>query len=308
MKVQYETREQKKRTVYRSVLDLIGNTPLLKISKLTRGVKNVAIYAKAEWYNPGGSVKDRAAKKMIEEGERSGQLTRDKIILDSTSGNTGIAYALIGNLKGYKVELVMPANVGKEKRTMMLAYGAKIVFSDPLLGSDGAQIMADEMYNREPDKYFMPCQYNNRANIQAHYETTGVEIIEQTEGMITHFITGVGTSGTLMGTGLRLKEFNRDIQVFSIEPEESLHGIEGLKHLKTSIVPGIYDETLLDGKIFVKTEDAYKMADLLAKEEGFLVGYSSGAALQGALQLAESIEKGVIVTVFPDSGERYLDL
>jgi cysteine synthase B len=245
---------------------------------------------------------------MIEEGERSGQLTRDKIILDSTSGNTGIAYALIGNLKGYKVELVMPANVGKEKRTMMLAYGAKIVFSDPLLGSDGAQIMADEIYNREPDKYFMPCQYNNRANIQAHYETTGVEIIKQTEGTITHFITGVGTSGTLMGTGLRLKEFNQDIKVFSIEPEESLHGIEGLKHLKTSIVPRIYDETILDGKIFVKTENAYKMADLLAKEEGFLVGYSSGAALQGALQLAENIEKGVIVTVFPDSGERYLDL
>ncbi|HUU50981.1 MAG TPA: cysteine synthase family protein [Nitrospinota bacterium] len=308
MEVKCESKELAKGVTYNSILDLIGNTPLIKIEKLTRGLKNVEIYAKAEWYNPGGSVKDRAALSMIEEGERSGHLTKDKIILDSTSGNTGVAYALIGNVKGYKVELVIPANVGKEKRTMMLAYGAKIIFSDPLLGSDGAQVLANEIFNKEPEKYFMPCQYNNPANVLAHYKTTGLEILEQTNGKITHFITGVGTSGTLMGTRKRLKEFDEKIQIFSIEPEESLHGIEGLKHMATSIVPKIYDESLLDGRIFVKTDDAFNMTHLLAQEEGILVGYSSGAALKGALELAEKIKEGVIVTIFPDSGERYLDL
>ena len=208
MEVKCESKELAKGVTYNSILDLIGNTPLIKIEKLTRGLKNVEIYAKAEWYNPGGSVKDRAALSMIEEGERSGHLTKDKIILDSTSGNTGVAYALIGNVKRYKVELVIPANVGKEKRTMMLSYGAKIIFSDPLLGSDGAQILANEIFNKEPEKYFMPCQYNNPANVLAHYKTTGLEILEQTNGKITHFITGVGTSGTLMRTRRRLKEFD----------------------------------------------------------------------------------------------------
>lgn len=308
MEVKCESKELAKGVTYNSILDLIGNTPLIKIEKLTRGLKNVEIYAKAEWYNPGGSVKDRAALSMIEEGERSGHLTKDKIILDSTSGNTGVAYALIGNVKRYKVELVIPANVGKEKRTMMLSYGAKIIFSDPLLGSDGAQVLANEIFNKEPEKYFMPCQYNNPANVLAHYKTTGLEILEQTNGKITHFITGVGTSGTLMGTRKRLKEFDEKIQIFSIEPEESLHGIEGLKHMATSIVPKIYDESLLDGRIFVKTDDAFNMTHLLAQEKGILVGYSSGAALKGALELAEKIKEGVIVTIFPDSGERYLDL
>lgn len=308
MEVKCESKELAEGVTYHSILDLIGNTPLIKIEKLTRGLKNVEIYAKAEWYNPGGSVKDRAALSMIEERERSGHLTKDKIILDSTSGNTGVAYALIGNVKRYKAELVIPANVGKEKRTMMLAYGAKIIFSDPLLGSDGAQVLANEIFNKEPEKYFMPCQYNNPANVLAHYKTTGLEILEQTNGKITHFITGVGTSGTLMGTGKRLKEFDENIQIFSIEPEESLHGIEGLKHMATSIVPKIYDDSILDGKIFVKTDDAYNMTHLLAQEEGILVGYSSGAALKGALGLAEKIKEGVIVTIFPDSGERYLDL
>jgi cysteine synthase B len=308
MEVKCESKELAKGVTYNSILDLIGNTPLIKIEKLTRGLKNVEIYAKAEWYNPGGSVKDRAALSMIEEGERSGHLTKDKIILDSTSGNTGVAYALIGNVKRYKVELVIPANVGKEKRTMMLSYGAKIIFSDPLLGSDGAQILANEIFNKEPEKYFMPCQYNNPANVLAHYKTTGLEILEQTNGKITHFITGVGTSGTLMGARKRLKEFDEKIQIFSIEPKESLHGIEGLKYMATSIVPKIYDESLLDGRIFVKTDDAYNMTHLLAQEEGILVGYSSGAALKGALELAEKIKEGVIVTIFPDSGERYLDL
>jgi len=307
MQVKYKSKGLTRASGSRTVLDLIGNTPLVRIGKLAKDLENVIICAKAEWLNPGGSVKDRAALRMIEEGERSGLLTRDKILLDSTSGNTGVAYALIGNVKGYKVELVVPSNIGREKKTMMLAYGAKLTLSDPLQGSDGAQVLANEIYESDPERYFIPCQYNNPANWLAHYETTAVEIMRQTGGKVTHFIAGVGTSGTLMGTGKRLKEFDRNIQVYSIEPEESLHGIEGLKHLETSIVPQIYDDSLLDGKIFVRTDDAYEMSRLLTKEEGILVGYSSGAALKGALELAKRIEKGLIVTVFPDGGGRYLD-
>lgn len=290
----------------KSILENIGNTPLIKIKNITSDLKGVEIYAKAEWYNAGGSVKARPALKMIEDGERSGELTKDKIILDSTSGNTGVAYALIGYAKGYKVELVMPANVSKERKGIMAGrYNAKIITSDPLEGSDGAIRLAHKMYEAHKDKYFMPDQYNNPSNWKAHYETTAKEIIDQTSGRVTHFIAGIGTGGTVMGTGRGLKEYNQDIRVYAVEPAEALHGIEGLKHMESSIVPGIYDESFPDGKISVKTEDAYKMVDILKQKEGLVVGQSSGAAMAGSLQLAKRIKNCIIVVIFPDSWEHY---
>ena len=290
-----------------SLLSHIGNTPLINITKLKdKALNGVQIYAKAEWFNPGGSVKDRPALRMLQIGEERGELTKDKIIMDSTSGNTGIAYALIGAVKGYKVSLVMPSNVSEERKRIVKAYGAEIIFTSPLEGSDGAIREARRLYKEEPRKYFMPDQYNNPANPEAHYETTGKEIIEQTSGNITHFVAGIGTGGTIMGTGRRLKEFNSKIKVIAVEPATPLHGLEGLKHMESSIVPGIYKEEFLDGKISVQTEDAYEMTLRLAKEEGLFVGYSSGAAMQGALEVARQIKEGVIVTVFPDSGDKYL--
>ncbi|MBI3009282.1 MAG: cysteine synthase family protein [Candidatus Omnitrophica bacterium] len=290
-----------------SLLSHIGNTPLIKITKLKdKTLNGVQIYAKAEWFNPGGSVKDRPALRMIQIGEERGELTKDKIIMDSTSGNTGIAYALIGAVKGYRVRLVMPSNVSEERKRIVKAYGAEIIFTSPLEGSDGAIKEARRLYKEDPRKYFMPDQYNNPANPEAHYETTGKEIIEQTKGSITHFVAGIGTGGTIMGTGRRLKEFNSKIKVIAVEPATPLHGLEGLKHMETSIVPGIYKEEFLDGKIKVQTEDAYEMTLRLAKEEGLFVGYSSGAAMQGALEVARQFKEGVIVTVFPDSGDKYL--
>ncbi|MGB9630136.1 MAG: PLP-dependent cysteine synthase family protein, partial [Thermodesulfobacteriota bacterium] len=250
-------------------------------------------------------VKDRAGLKIIEDGERSGQLTKDKIILDSTSGNTGIAYAMIGAVKGYKVELVVPENISEERKKALEAYGVELIFTDPLLGSDGALMEAQRIYRADPEKYFFANQYNNPSNWKAHYETTGVEIFHQTQGKITHFVAGVGTGGTLVGTGRRLKEFNPHIQLFGVQPDSGFHGIEGLKHIETAIRPGIYDETILNGTFFVKTEDAYEMARRLTREEGLWVGPSSGAALWASLKLAESIEKGLIVTIFPDGGARY---
>lgn len=289
----------------KSQLKKIGNTPLITISHLTRDLKNIEIYAKAECMNLGGSVKSRPALKMIEDGEKSGLLTKDKIILDSTSGNTGIAYALIGKIKAYKVLLVMPENICRKRKAKMAElYGAKIIYSDPLGGSDGAIIKAEQIYEANPEKYFMPDQYNNPSNWKAHYETTAPEVYNQTDKCITHFVAGIGTCGTIMGTGRRLKEFNPSIQIFAVEPEESLHGLEGLKHMETSIVPKIYDESFLDGKISVKTEDAYNMVRRLEKEEGLQVGNSSGAVMMGVLELAKKIKKGVIVTVFPDSSDK----
>lgn len=287
-----------------SVLDAIGNTPLIKIKNLGQKYKDVEIYAKAEWKNAGGSVKSRPALKMIEDGEKSGKLTHDKIILDSTSGNTGIAYALIGKIKGYKVKLVMPANVCKERKGLMADfYGAEIVQSSPFEGSDGAILLARKLYQENPDHYFMPDQYNNNSNWQAHYETTAKEIWEQTDHRVTHFLAGIGTGGTIMGNTRRLKEFNPAIQCFAVEPAEELHGLEGLKHMASSIIPGIYKEDELDGKISVTTEDAYAIVERLEEEEGILVGHSSAAAMAGALQLASRIKSGVIVTIFPDSCE-----
>lgn len=302
------TKYTPKKISHTSILDKIGNTPLLKIDKIAKGLqnKNVDIYAKAEWFNPGGSVKDRPALRIIEEAERAGRLNRGKIIIDSTSGNTGIAYALIGASKGYKVTLVMPLNVSEERKRIVRAFGANMVFTDPLLGSDGAMLEAKRMVNAESSRYFYADQYNNPENWKAHFETTGVEIWNQTAGAVTHFVACLGTSGTLMGTGRRLKEYNADIQVTSVEPATPMHGLEGMKHMATSIVPGIYDDHFPDRKITVETEDAYEAVKKLAAEEGFFVGYSSGAALVASLRVASEIECGVVVTVFPDRGDRYL--
>jgi S-sulfo-L-cysteine synthase (O-acetyl-L-serine-dependent) len=288
-----------------SVLEQIGNTPLLRFMNISKEFDRVALYGKAEWFNPGGSVKDRPALRMIEEGERSGVLTRDKVILDSSSGNTGIAYALIGAVKGYRVELAVPRNVSRERKRILQAYGAHVIYTDPLGGSDGAIREAHRRYEADPEKYFMPDQYNNPANWQAHYDTTGPEIIEQTKGRLTHFVAGVGTSGTLMGTGRRLREFNSQIQLAAVLPAEDLHGIEGLKHMETSIVPGIWDEQFPDLKLVVRTEDAYTMARRLAIEEGILVGQSGGAAMAAALELARQLSEGTVVVILPDAGDRY---
>jgi cysteine synthase B len=288
-----------------SILEQIGKTPLLRFVNITKDLDRVSIYGKAEWFNPGGSVKDRPALRMIEEGERSKVLTRDKIILDSSSGNTGIAYALIGAVKGYRVELAIPRNVSQERKRILQAYGAHVIYTDPLAGSDGAIREAHRRYEDNPEKYFMPDQYNNPANWWAHYDTTGPEIIEQTKGCITHFVAGVGTSGTLMGTGRRLREFNPRIQIAAVLPAEDLHGIEGLKHMETAIVPGIWNEQFPDLRLVVRTEDAYTMARRLALEEGILVGQSGGAAVYAALQLARQVSDAVIVTILPDAGDRY---
>jgi len=288
-----------------SVLKNIGHTPLIRMQNLGREFKGVEIYAKAEWKNAGGSVKSRPALRMIEDGEKSGRLKKGKIILDSTSGNTGIAYALIGKVKGYKVKLVMPANVCKERKGIMADfYGAEIITSSPFEGSDGAIRLARKTYAENPDLYFMPDQYNNDSNWKAHYDTTAPEIWEQTGGRITHFLAGIGTGGTIMGNTRRLKEYNKDIQCLAVEPSEELHGIEGLKHMASSIVPGIYKEEELDGKISVSTEASYEMVKRLEDEEGILVGHSAAAAMWAALDLASRIDKGVIVTIFPDSCEK----
>ena len=300
-----EDRKIFRRTDPPSLLSSIGNTPLIKIRKVTKNLKRVQVFAKAEWLNPGGSVKDRAGLKIIEDGERSGQLTWDKIILDSTSGNTGIAYAMVGAIKGYRVELVVPANISEERKKALEAYGVKLIFTDPLMGSDGALLEAKKIYESNPDQYFKADQYNNPSNWWAHYETTGVEVFQQSKGRVTHFVAGVGTGGTLIGTGRRLKEDNPGIKIFGVQPDNGFHGIEGLKHIETAIRPGIYDETILDGTFFVKTEDAYDMASRLTREEGLWVGPSSGAAFWASLKLAESIDRGMIVTIFPDGGARY---
>jgi S-sulfo-L-cysteine synthase (O-acetyl-L-serine-dependent) len=289
-----------------TITQRIGNTPLLRVRLFERECPDVSIYAKAEFMNPGGSVKDRPALRMIEEGERSGRLTRERVIIDSTSGNTGIAYAMIGAAKGYRVRLVMPANVSDERRKLVAAYGAEVEFSDPLEGSDGAIRMVRAMYDENPDAYFMPDQYNNDANWRAHYDGTGAEIWEQTRGSATHFVAALGTSGTFMGVTRRLKEMNPEIQCISVQPAEPWHGLEGLKHMATSIVPGIYDASLADEDIGVETEPAYEIARELARTEGILAGHSSGAALWAAGEIARRIGRGVIVTVLPDGGDRYL--
>jgi cysteine synthase B len=290
-----------------SVLDLIGDTPLLELRKLAEGLPtSVRIFAKLEGFNPGGSVKDRAALRMVQEGIRNGRLRPDKTILDSSSGNTGIALAMIGRVLGYPVELVVPENVSRERKQIIQAYGAKIVYSDPLEGSDGAILLCRKILEENPDRYFKPDQYFNPMNPQAHYETTGPEIYGQTQQKITHFVAGIGTGGTLMGAGRYLKEMNPRIKIVAVEPDDALHGLEGLKHMASSIVPGIYHEELLDDKISVSTEDAYAMVYRLSQEEGILVGQSSGAAMFATLKLARKLREATLVTVFPDFGDKYL--
>ena len=289
-----------------SVVDRIGNTPLFRIQRLAAHLPNVEIYAKAEYFNPGGSVKDRPALGMILDGERRGKLTPDKVLIDSTSGNTGIAYAMIGAAKGYKIKLFLPANASPERKRILKAYGAETILTNPSEGSDGAILECQAEYRRSPEKYFYPDQYGNPANWRAHYETTGPEILAQTENRVTHFVTGLGTSGTFMGVGRRLKEHSSDIQLISMQPSSGFHGLEGLKHMPTAIVPAIYDEDLADDNIWTETEDAHAMVKRLAREEGLLVGVSSGANMVAALKVARQIKEGVIVTVFCDAADKYL--
>jgi cysteine synthase B len=294
------------RTVPAGITKLVGNTPLLRVRLFEREFPRVEVYAKAEWFNPGGSVKDRAALAMIEDGERRGALTRERTITDSTSGNTGIAYALMGAAKGYRVKLVMPANVSAERKALVSAYGAEIVHSDAGEGSDGAIRVVRDLVALDPDAYFYPDQYSNPANPRAHYEGTAVEILEQTGGRVTHFVAGLGTTGTFVGTSRRLKEHDPSIRTIAVEPEDSFHGLEGLKHLPTAIVPRIWDPSQADEVWGCPTEPAYDLARAVARTEGLLVGHSSGAALWAVRKVAESEREAVIVTVFPDSGDRYL--
>jgi len=292
-----------------SVLERIGNTPLLRLERVGREFPNVEFYAKAEWFNPGGSVKDRPALNMILEGERSGQLRPGKIILDSTSGNTGIAYAMISAARGYRVKLCLPASATIERKRILGAYGAELVLTPADEGSDGAIRRVREIYAAEPDKYFYPDQYSNPANWQAHYKTTATEIWEQTHGQLTHFVAGLGTSGTFVGTARGLKQLNPEIRCISLQPDSAFHGLEGWKHMATAIPPKIYDSDVADDDLPVHTEEAYRMVKRLAREEGLLASPSAAAALVGCFQVAKSLPRGqhaAMVTVFPDSGDKYL--
>ena len=293
-----------------SLLEQIGNTPLLRLAKLDAEFPNVEIYVKAEFFNPGGSVKDRAGLNMILDGERTGRLTKDRILLDATSGNTGIAYAMISAIKGYRVKLCLPENASHERKQIMKNYGAEMVFSDPGEGSDGAIRLCKQIYEADPDVYFYPDQYNNPANWKAHFEGTAVEIMEQTKGSITHFVACMGTSGTFMGNTRRFKRDMPHVQCISAQPSSGFHGLEGLKHMPTNIVPGIYDATLANDNLWIETEDAYRMVRRLAREEGLLVGISSGCNVYAATLLAREIaargESATIVTILCDSAEKYL--
>ena len=290
-----------------AVTELVGDTPLVQIRKVARGLSSeVRVLAKLEGFNPGGSVKDRAALRMIREAIRTGQLSPGQTIIDSTSGNTGIAIAMIGAALGYPVRLVLPSNVSDERKGIIRFFDAEIVYSDPLEGSDGAIRLCRKIVSEDPDTYFKPDQYFNPMNSQAHYDTTGPEIYRQTGGNVTHFVAGIGTGGTVMGAGRFLKERNPRVRVIAVEPDAALHGLEGLKHMASSIVPGIYHEEELDLKVPVSTEDAYEMVIRLSQEEGLLVGQSSGAAMMAALRIARQLSHGTVVTVFPDFGSRYL--
>ena len=295
-----------------SLLARIGNTPLLPLHRLaaSEGLDpRTAVFAKAEWFNASGSVKARPALAMIEAGEKSGALTPHKTIIEATSGNTGIALAMIGAARGYRVKLVIPANASNERKRILQAYGAELILTDPLEGIDAAIRTVQQLAAEKPDLYFRPDQYNNPVNWQAHYWTTGVEIWQQTGGSVSHFVAGIGTSGTLIGTGRRLKAYNPAIEVVAVEPADELSIIEGLKHMATSIVPGIYDPDFADRNMAVEPNAAHDIARRLAREEGLFVGYSAGAAAWAALEVAKTARPGsVVVTVFPDGGEKYLSL
>ena len=294
------------RTVAAGITKQIGDTPLLRVRAFEREFPNLEVYAKAEWFNPGGSVKDRPALSMIEDGERRGALTHGQTIIDATSGNTGIAYALVGAAKGYRVKLVMPGNVSSERKALVKAFGAEIVYSDAGEGSDGAIRLVRDIVAMDPESYFYPDQYSNPANPRAHYEGTGVEILEQAPSTITHFVAGLGTTGTFVGTASRLKEHDPSIHTIAVQPDDAFHGLEGLKHLPTAMVPKIWNPSVADEVWFCPTEPAYDLARAVARSEGLLVGHSSGAALWAIRRLAETVKEGVVVTVFPDSGDRYL--
>ncbi len=294
-----------------SLLERIGNTPLLRFDRLTTHLPDVTLLGKAEWYNPGGSVKDRAASGIVAEGRRNGQFAPGKILLDATSGNTGIAYAMLGAAEGFSVTLCMPTNVSVERKKILQAYGANIVYTDPGDGSDGAIRMARELAAKRPDLYFYADQYSNDANWQAHYHGTANEIWQQTEGRITHFVAMLGTSGTFMGTTRRLRELNPTIRCIALQPDSAFHGIEGAKHMPSAIVPKIYDPTLADENFEIATEDAYAMARRLARDCGLLVGISAAAGIFASLRLAEQLEmrkerRAVVVTILCDSGDKYL--
>ena len=289
----------------------IGHTALLGFRRVTRHLpRHIRIFAKAEWQNPGGSVKDRAAAQIIRAAEADGRLKPGKTIMDSTSGNTGIAYAMIAAAKGYGVKLFLPSNVSPERVAILRAYGVDLAFTDPLEGSDGALKAARELAAKEPQNYFYADQYSNPANWQAHYDGTGLEIWQQTGGQVTHFVAGLGTSGTLMGSGRRLKQCNPEVKIVSVEPDSPFHGLEGLKHMNSAIQPGLYDPDFADVKLGVRTEAAYAMARRLAREEGYLVGISAAAAMVGCLEIAEGLaqqgQAAVIATLFPDNAYKYL--
>ncbi len=293
-------------SVHTHLFDLVGNTPLIPLRRVFAARAGVEVYAKAEWYNPSGSVKDRPAREIILAAEQSGRLHDDIALLDATSGNMGIAYATLCAARGYQAELTIPANATPERLAILRALGANLILTDPMEGTDGAQREAKCRFDENPSRYFYADQYNNPANWQAHYRTTGLEVWEQTGGRVTHFVAGLGTSGTLMGTGRRLRELNSGVKLFSIQPDSPLHGLEGLKHMPTAIRPGIYDDALADENIEVATEDAFAMARRLAREEGLFVGVSAAAAVVAALRVASSLREGVVVTILPDAGYKYL--
>jgi S-sulfo-L-cysteine synthase (O-acetyl-L-serine-dependent) len=290
-----------------SVLDMIGRTPLVRLHQFERETPGVELYAKAEWQNPGGSVKDRAAARMILDGEASGKLNASRTILDATSGNTGIAYAMVGAARGYRVKLCMPENASPERKMILRALGAEIVLTNPLEGTDGAIRLARKLYAEDPERYFYPDQYSNDANWRAHYDTTAPEVIEQTSGRLTHFVAGLGTSGTFVGTGRRLRKFNPAIKLISFQPDSPFHGLEGLKHMESALMPGIYDPSLADQDLRIDTERSYRMVRRLAREEGLLAGISSGAAVAAMIDVAQRLDSGLIVTIFPDGAEKYLN-
>ena len=300
------------RKLRNSVLSLVGNTPLVRLTKVIPDdiSPDIEIYAKLESFNPGGSVKDRPALSMFLNALEENRIREGQVVIDATSGNTGIALAMVGSALYIPVELAMPANVSEERKRIIQAYGARVYLTDPLEGTDGAILYVRELVEKEPDRYVYLDQYNNPANWKAHFYSTGIEIWNQTEGRVTHFVAGIGTGGTIMGTGRRLKVYNPDIQVIGVQPAYPFHGIEGLKHIESSIKPGIFDENFLDRTIFVETEDAYYWARKLVHEEAIFAGQSSGAVLKACLDLAKELterkEKAVIVTVFPDGGEKYL--
>jgi cysteine synthase B len=290
-----------------SLLEAIGNTPLLPLSRrIGTWPPGVEIFLKAEWFNPGGSVKDRPVRQIILDAERDGRLTHVHTILDSSSGNAGIAYAMIGAALGYRVHLVVPANISAERRDILRVFGAEVEYSDALEGSDGAILVARRRAQEAPASYFYADQYNNPSNPRAHYETTGPEIFAQTRGRLTHFVAGLGTSGTIVGAGRRLRELGQTVQIVAVEPEGAVHGLEGLKHMATAIVPGIYDPSVHHRKIPMRTEAAYETTRRLAREAGLLVGPSSGAAVAAAIEVASELREGVIVALCPDGGDRYL--